>query len=173
MAGNRVHAALDLPLRRTYTLYCARADTYLYWRLFRLTQVTPHRVSDLSTKVSLDGFFSPGGLLVPSATERGGFDALDAYANDKAVARLPNRLGKRVTRSFVDPDGDGAELKVYRGLVIGFDPADQEQAFQIWYEDRDTQWIPTSLLDKLLVTPANDNQLAAMAANVLAAPNDF
>ena len=136
-------------------------------------QTEKSRIQRLKVKVSLDGFFSPGGLLVPSATERGGFDALDAYANDKAVARLPNRLGKRVTRSFVDPDGDGAELKVYRGLVIGFDPADQEQAFQIWYEDRDTQWIPTSLLDKLLVTPANDNQLAAMAANVLAAPNDF
>jgi hypothetical protein len=119
----------------------------------------------LKVKISFDGRHTRGGLLVPTAFDRAGYDVLEAYAKDPAVPRLHNFLGQRVQRVFIDPDGDGTQMKEFRGLVIGYDPTDQDQTFQLWYEDGDTEWVPTSHLRKLMVNPYDDApELKAMAA---------
>jgi len=58
-------------------------------------------------------------------------------------------LGRIITRAFVDPDLDGYEMRMFKGVVIENDRADPERQFRILYEDGDGEWLAYDSLSKL------------------------
>ena len=119
----------------------------------------------LRVKLAIGGrVASRGALLAKTAATRGGFDALEAYA---AVNPRPllNYLGRVVQRSFLDvTQGPEGTVRPFRGIIIGFDPTNPEQQFEVLYEDKEIEWMSMTMMRPLLQTGPQGGDVVALAA---------